>query len=182
MRSAATVAVLFGLWLAPATADGAVVRIGGTLGRASVVFLADPTEANRLEVAEAGGELWLRDPGARLRAEAPCRGPTEHEVACPLPATYPFLLAELGDGDDAISIGSTPALTTLLPRFAGSPVPATVLRSGEGSDTIRGGSGRDELDGGLGTDRIDGGAGRDTLTYAIREGPVTVDLATGIGG
>lgn len=52
----------------------------------------------------------------------------------------------------------------------------------EGNDTIFGGDGNDMLNGGNGANRLDGGAGIDTASYIDMFVPVSVNLATGVGG
>ena len=55
------------------------------------------------------------------------------------------------------------------------------LAGGEGDDTLRGNGGNDWMDGGAGADSMDGGEGRDTVTYAIADAAVKVNLKSGKG-
>ncbi|HEY8380561.1 MAG TPA: hypothetical protein VIL09_00280, partial [Microvirga sp.] len=70
-----------------------------------------------------------------------------------------------GDGDDTLDGGSG----------------ADTLMGGAGRDALSGGVGDDVLEGGAGSDVLDGGTGRDTASYADSTGPVTINLATGVG-
>lgn len=54
------------------------------------------------------------------------------------------------------------------------------IDGGEGDDRLYGRGGDDYLDGGRGNDLIDGGEGSDTVSYLFANGPVTVNLATGV--
>ena len=89
----------------------------------------------------------------------------------------PILVAELGDGDDGLTI-DVPSVEPLpgLPPQQELLDGSTVLRGGPGNDVLVGGGEVDEFDGGPGANRIDGGDAQDTITYADRTHGVTVDV------
>jgi len=152
--------------------DAACSKYGGAPPVPITSFLGGPGEANRVTLARDGGEFVVRDDGAPLRAEAPCRAVDEHTVRCPVTeGGYGLhgIGAGLGDGDDVLSI-------------AGDLGVETSISGGEGADVIEGGPGNDEIDGGAGGDRLLGGGGFDELSYSTRTAPVVVDLARGTGG
>lgn len=55
------------------------------------------------------------------------------------------------------------------------------LAGGEGDDDLHGNGGDDWMDGGAGADKMDGGEGRDTVTYAVADAAVQVNLKSGKG-
>lgn len=55
-----------------------------------------------------------------------------------------------------------------------------LLLGGSGNDRLEGGAGADVLVGGLGSDVLIGGEGHDVADYSSAQGPVTVNLATGV--
>ena len=152
--------------------DVACSKYGGAPPVPVTSFQGGPGEANSVTLAREGGELVVRDAGAALRAEAPCRAVDEHMARCPVTngvGGLPGLSAGLGDGDDVLSI-------------SGDLGVETSLAGGDGKDVIQGGPGNDEIDGGAGGDRLHGGGGFDLLSYATRTAPVRVNLATESGG
>jgi Ca2+-binding RTX toxin-like protein len=133
-----------------------------------VVYLAAPGEANRVVATRTGDEVTVSDPGAPVTARDDCRAAGPHTAVCTAPAAVepvPGFSAQLGDGDDALTI-------------AGALGVRTSLEGGAGDDALTGGEEDDTLDGGPGADRIEGGPG-DTLSFAGRRETVTVDLAAG---
>jgi Ca2+-binding RTX toxin-like protein len=133
-----------------------------------VLFLGSPGEANHVVASRAGDEVTLSDPGAVVTVGESCRSADPHTAICtaaPSVESLPSFVAQLGDGDDSVSI--TGALGV-----------RTKLDGGPGDDELAGGNDSDTLDGGPGADRIDGGKG-DTLSFALREEAVNVDLAAG---
>ncbi len=133
-----------------------------------VVHLAAAGEANRVVASRTGDEVTISDSGAPITAQDDCRTAGPHAAVCTAPAAVepvPGFAAQLGDGDDTLTI--TGALGV-----------RTSLEGGAGDDALTGGEEVDTLDGGPGADRIEGGTG-DTLSFAVREEAVTVDLAAG---
>jgi len=152
--------------------DVACSKYGGAPPVPVTSFLGGPGEANSVTLSRDGEELVVRDDGAAVRAEAPCRAVDEHTARCPVTngaGGLPGMSAALGDGDDVLSI-------------SGDLGVETSLAGGEGKDVIQGGPGNDEVDGGTGGDRLHGGGGFDVLSYATRTAPVRVNLATESGG
>jgi hypothetical protein len=178
---AVLVAVLFLVLAAPARASTAAVTVGycetgvpcNTYGDgwawAIVDYVGAPGEANRLTVASNGQALILTDPATTITAKAHCVSIDAHTVSCD-GAKPSFsadrLDAQLGDGDDTITI-------------APGTVPPTDLHGGAGDDVLMGGREDDTLDPGKGRDRVDGGDRIDTLNLAALHHPVTVDMAAG---
>lgn len=71
------------------------------------------------------------------------------------------ILANLGAGDDSVTIANDVLVNSTLNGEAGN-------------DTLHGGGGADVLDGGTGTDGLYGGAGNaDVISYATRSTPVS---------
>jgi Ca2+-binding RTX toxin-like protein len=175
-------AVLLSLALAaPARAATAQVALGDSCGRdvacgkydaghdvPVVLFFGSPGEANHVVASRAGDEVTLSDPGAVVTVGESCRSADPHTAICtaaPGVESIPSFVAQLGDGDDTLAI-------------TGGLGVRTKVDGGPGDDAIAGGGDADTLDGGTGADRIDGGPG-DTLSFALREKAVTVDLGSG---
>jgi len=152
--------------------DAACSKYGGAPPVPITTFLGGPGEANRVTVFREGGEFGVRDDGATLRAEAPCRSVDEHMARCPVTeGGYGLqgLSIDLGDSDDGLGIG-------------GDLRVQTSISGGDGPDGIEGGAEPDTIDGGAGDDRMIGGGGLDELSYAGRTAPVVANLATKTGG
>ncbi|HEY8581913.1 MAG TPA: calcium-binding protein [Capillimicrobium sp.] len=184
---------------APAHAATVDVREGrspGTNSRVPVAFLqAAPGEAN--DVTIVGSEattIRITDTGAPLTAGAGCTQVDANTAECvkpanPAPGDYPWLHdveAQLGDGDDRVRVGASRvglradggAGSDVL---EGSEIIGDVLDGGGGTDRLLGHDGDDLLRDGddpaaPDADELDGGAGTDTVSYADREGGVTVTL------
>jgi Ca2+-binding RTX toxin-like protein len=112
-------------------------------------YLAEPGETNRLSATQDGRTVTIEDTGARItigEAADECEKVSDTVARCVLPRDDFRLHAELGDLDDAATVGTA--------------VGADVMGE-DGADTITGGAGPDELRGGLGNDRLDGATGRD---------------------
>jgi Ca2+-binding RTX toxin-like protein len=168
----------------PATASGANVKIvvkdscADDVGCSKysagfpvpvVTYLAAAGEANRVAVARTGGIVTISDSGAAIAAEAPCLAVDTHHVACSASSGTTGIAgfdAQLGDGDDTLTI-------------AGGLGTTTTIDGGDGSDGLRGGEDEDTLAGGLGADRLDGGDGHDNLSFSARPDGVVVDFASG---
>jgi Ca2+-binding RTX toxin-like protein len=88
-----------------------------------------------------------------------CKRSTTVQVSCPTDGPARWLMADLGPGDDSLSVeGSLEGAQNV--RIAG----------GLGNDTIHGGSEDDLIEAGYGSDRLYGGAGADGL-IGSRPGP-----------
>lgn len=111
-----------------------------------------------------------------------------------IPDTQSFgVVVDAGDGNDIVQGHGVLNGGAGSDGLAGSPL-SDSLNGGPDADVLRGGDGNDILSGdgsGLGGERLvtvgsndvlDGGAGNDAASYAQRPGPVTVDLAAGLGG
>ncbi len=152
--------------------DVACSKYGGAPPVPITTFEGAPGEANRVTVARDGDEFVVRDDGAVLTADAPCRNTDARGARCPVTEGFQGLhgfAAALGDGDDVLGI-------------LGDLQVDTSLSGGDGGDAIEGGAEPDEIDGGPGADRLLAGGGEDVLSFATRAAPVTVDLATGAAG
>jgi Ca2+-binding RTX toxin-like protein len=152
--------------------DTACSKYGGAPPVPITSFLGGPGEANRVTLSRDGGEFVVRDDGATLRAEAPCRAVDDHMARCPVTeGGYGLhgIGADLGDGGDILSVGGDLGVETSLFGAAGA-------------DSIEGGQGNDEIDGGTGADRLLGWGGFDELSYSGRSAPVVVDLAAKTAG
>jgi Ca2+-binding RTX toxin-like protein len=133
-----------------------------------VLFLGSPGEANHVLASRVGDEVTVSDPGAVVTVGESCRSADPHTAICTAAAgveSLPAFVAQLGDGDDSVSI-------------TGALAVRTKLDGGTGDDVLTGGDDSDTFDGGPGADRIDGGKG-DTLSFTGRGEAVTVDLAAG---
>jgi hypothetical protein len=171
VRSALTCLLL--LALAPTAAQAATVSVEHEALR----FTANPGEANLVTVAPAGAALAISDPGAPLVPGAGCAAQGV-EVIC---AAAARLEADLGDGDDALTV------SVALPvdadggdgddQLSGAGA-ADALAGGAGFDSLTGGDGGDRLDGGTGGDAADGGDGADSIVLRDR---VTDRAACGAG-
>lgn len=179
--------VLGGLVLATsAPADAASVtssaRVsdGGDTVRV-VSFHADRGERNRVTIAYADGAVTITDAGATVTALGDCTDQGAVGAVCDATGTIVTVEAQLGDGDDELTV-STPVRGEVDvdagagdDNVSGSPG-ADLLIGGPGRDTLRGRGGDDSLDGGSGSDLLDGGPGRDDVDYTRAGGNVTVDL------
>lgn len=135
-----------------AEAEAATVSIGADR---TVMFRAEPGEANRVTFARTMDVMLVRDAGATLAAGRGCTSLSPSDVACDVLGGR--IDARLGDGDDTIAVHTATAASV-----TGGPG-ADVLHGGEGNDTIAGGEGDDVLRGGSGKDRLTGGPGADSL-------------------
>lgn len=168
----------------------------------TIVYEAAPGERNRLQITKTPGGFTLRDPGAATQAGSGCTAQTGGAFCRDYDST-PFLYVRLGDGDDRLDASTVEWVT------AAGDEGDDVLVGGPRSSSLVGGSGSDKLHGGPGVnglagdgvllpvdsekltappdalpsrDILDGSKGQDSASYAGRTAPVTVDLATGLGG
>jgi Ca2+-binding RTX toxin-like protein len=124
-----------------------------------VVYLAAAGEANRVVASRTGDEVTVSDAGAAITARDDCRPVGPHAAVCTAPAAVepvPAFSAQLGDGDDTLTITGALGVRTSLEGGAGDDALT-------GDDVISGRGGPDTLSGELGADRLDGGAGEDRL-------------------
>jgi len=149
----------------PSAAHAAVVSVEGDALR----VIAGPGEFNAVTVAPAPvpGVPAVSDAGFPLAAGAGCQ-PSASMVIC---ATAARLHADLGDGDDGLTVNAPHAAEVVggdgndvLTSASG----ADVLTGGEGNDALAGGDGDDRLDGGTGADSADGGSGADSIVLRDR--------------
>ncbi|HEX2128253.1 MAG TPA: calcium-binding protein, partial [Solirubrobacterales bacterium] len=159
----------------------------------TLVFTADPGDANRVQLTRDGSDVLVRDTGAKnLRAAGPgCKQENPNRVRCSPPegpsTGIAFMDVELGDMDDVLDDEVTG--TTALEAEGGPG--DDQLSGGEGFDVLGGGAGADRLEGGPFVDHLgdgvggegvepdvmDGGDGADRVSYARRTARVTVNLA-----
>lgn len=171
--------VLLGVVVAAAlpaigVAAEASVNSGGFL------YAAATGEANRVEFAEAGGTVTIRDSGAVISAGEGCVQVTAHEAECP--SVYRSLVS-LGDLDDTAAVlqgGGPPTIRGGDPHVRGGDGNDTITGCGScrlfaagdgGNDVITangfllvGNGGNDTITGGDSSNRINGAAGDDTLS------------------
>ena len=95
-----------------------------------------------------------------------------NEVRIPIAEiTQRFLLAELGDGDDRLTLSSLPAAVFAL---------GTSVQGGAGNDILEGGAEHDAFDGGLGNDILTGGGGADTISGSGGNDRITANSTVGV--
>ncbi|MDP5279189.1 hypothetical protein Q9Q95_09660 [Sphingomonas sp. DG1-23] len=102
-----------------------------------------------------------------------------------------LIFENAGEGIDTVRTGfQTYTLGAQVENLTGTSVFAQTLNGnnvgnritgGNNNDTLSGREGDDVLIGGWGADLLDGGAGVDTVSYEDDLGPVSADLATGLG-
>jgi Ca2+-binding RTX toxin-like protein len=129
------------------SAYGAVAGQNFGEGGGSLVYAADPGEANRLTISREGDRVVFTDPGAAIRPGHGCTADTTNRVSCD---RRPLIDVRLEDGDDeASSTGdvSEPHDTHIL------------LNGDQGDDTLHGSADVSSLDGGAGRDVLAGGPG-----------------------
>ena len=146
--------------------------------------------ANRISVAESGGEYVITDRAAPLQAGKGCVAVRAWAVRCPTPRSVGdrSLFVDAAGGNDHIWLRSLPGGTLAEARggrgndliYGGSGNDR--LLGGPGTDGLSGGIGIDLLEGGSGDDVLHGGRGRDAVSYQGRSDSVAVDLAQGTGG
>ena len=163
----------------------------------ALAVLAAPGEANDVTVSyDYVTTLYTVTDGAGATAESGCDQVDATTVNCPAHAggeNVNRILVDLGDGDDAFTMGETSVFygatveggagadtlaggnrPDLLAGGAGDDVisgggEADLLLGDDGDDTLGGDDGDDELDGGEGVDATDAGAGEDLVN--LREQP-----------
>jgi Ca2+-binding RTX toxin-like protein len=190
-------AVAAGVLIAVAAAPGGagasavrVLRTQGSNGRGTditktMTYVADPGEANALDVAAAGASpapagavrrYRLTDPGATIRPGPGCRAESAHAVVCEIAdeelGDYDSLTdavsARLGDRGDTAR--SRPDIDSSFAGGAGDDrlgvdLGFATLRGGPGSDLLTAGPRTDVLDGGGGGhDELHGGDSYDVLS------------------
>jgi Ca2+-binding RTX toxin-like protein len=133
-----------------ATLAGGVLTITGTADRDQVtVSLKDPTHVQvvqRTVSTDAAGK----------------RTTTTDRKTFDL-AAVKSIVADLGAGNDAITLGTPFSRSLSIPATLNGGAGNDALAGGNGDDTINGGDGRDVLIGNGGKDNLGGGAGDDSL-------------------
>jgi hypothetical protein len=146
-------------------------------GGNTLIYAAEPGEANQVSFAADGSAVVIRDADASITAGTGCMQLAAQEVSCAAtPAGASFRVqVDLGDGDDRAVIGRVYAIrwdvgggvgddTLDASAAAGWPTQAIALGGGPGSDRLVGSEGPDDgLFGGPGADRIEGRGGDDAL-------------------
>ena len=129
----------------------AAVAGRSSLDGETLVYSADPGEANRVTVAREGDRIVFDDPGATIAAGNGCASETPTRVTCESAAV--FTSVELGDGDDQATTSGD------VGQIAG-----TIGLNGEqGNDTLRGTTDPNYLRGGPGENTLDAGPGTDSI-------------------
>jgi RTX calcium-binding nonapeptide repeat (4 copies) len=146
-------------------------------GGNTLIYAAEPGEANQVSFSADGAAVVIRDAGASITAGTGCVQLAAQEVSCaatPAGASS-HVQVDLGDGDDRAVMGRVYAIrwdvgggvgddTLDASAAAGRPTWAIALGGGPGSDRLVGSEGRDDgLFGGPGADRIEGRGGDDAL-------------------
>ena len=184
MRLTGAILLTTTLLLAASPARAATVSRAPDTPKTSafLTLLAEPGEANRIEVVLDDRGVTLRDAGAPLTTDG-CRSVAPDEVRCD---EVLGLTVDAGDGDDRVTLSGSSARGGGVTGGPGDDV----LSGGAGPDAVSGGGGRDQVTGGGGddlladgddpaapdADRIDGGPGVDVVSYAGRTAAVTVFL------
>lgn len=153
-------------------------------------FAASPGETNIVSVTATESGYEIADSVATMTAGSGCTLSTPHAVTCS--ETAVFLVIELGDGNDSVSVdfveyGIVVRAGDGDDTVAGGDSFTERIYGGPGNDTLRGGRESDIIDGGPGADVMSGGtswhthanshiAHPDVVTYAGRTAPVRADL------
>jgi hypothetical protein len=171
---AAVAAVAVFVWPSPASASRVSVReVCGPNHPcfATDAFEADPGEANRLTVTQAGGQFIFRDDRAVVTPGDGCSAVDTHQVSCIQrlsPSGQRQVTVDTDDGDDTVTVDI--AFRALV---RGGPGRDVLIMRGSTRGTVDGGPGRDViksearrgqlLDGGAGDDRVTGGRDNDVI-------------------
>ena len=149
----------------PAAAQASVAGLDPLEGE-TVVYAADPGEANRLTITgEAKKTIVFQDPAATITAGRGCTSVNAHRVTCTSTTTSEdgaFVLASLEDGDDEATTKGELGFVS--------------LDGGSGNDRLDGSVGKSGLDGGIGTDQLIGGpaTGRIDAVDTVRSAGIEV--------
>jgi Ca2+-binding RTX toxin-like protein len=154
LRTALLALVLLVAGAAPASA--ATVALDGTTVRVT----AAPGEVNAMQVIPATGGVTIVDAVAPTAGDG-CVLTAPDRVTCT--ATLTGVVADLGDGDDTLSVTAARAVT---------------VTDGEGDDSVTGGAADDTFIASPGADTYAGAGGLDHVTYAGRVEPVRVTIGT----
>ncbi len=126
------------------------------LGR-TLAYQAAPGEANEVTVTRSVETYRIVDRGSTIVAAAGCTSVGPNEVACAGEAVR-VIRIEVLDGNDLVS------LSTARPSVVRGGDGDDTLAGGEGSDLLVGDGGNDTLKAGTGIDLLDGGPGADQLS------------------
>lgn len=164
---------------APGLANGATAKVGDSGGSGLLFsYVADPGEANQVDINQASGTITVQDTGAVITAGDGCVSVDAHEVTCTI-TFIDGLDVFLGDmGDSLVLTGDSQAWDvhggggndTLQEACSGR---CGFLNAGTGDDVLEGrdlagGAGLDTLTGTDKRDFLSGGPGNDTLMGAGR--------------
>lgn len=149
-------AILLGV--APGSAAAATAGRSSLDGE-SLVYSADPGEANRLTVSRDGDRVAFDDAGATVTPGYGCTAVTPHRVSCERPSGGSTSV-ELGDGnDEATTSGDV------------GDAAGTIYLSGEqGDDTLHGTADSNGLSGGAGDNTLDVGPGTTSVDAVLTLG------------
>jgi RTX calcium-binding nonapeptide repeat (4 copies) len=126
------------------------------LGR-TLAYQAAPGEANELTVTRSVETYRIVDRGSTIVAAAGCTSVAPNEVTCASEEVRVIRIQVL-DGNDSVS------LSTARPSIVRGGEGDDTLEGGEGSDLLFGEGGDDTLKGGTGIDLLDGGPGGDQIS------------------
>jgi hypothetical protein len=146
-RSRSVCVALVAMAPMPTSAHGAVAGQDFGEGGGTLVYAADPGEANRLTISREGDRIVFTDGGAAIQPGRGCTADAPNRMSCD---RRPLIDVRLEDGDDeASSTGdvSEPGGTRI------------ALNGDQGDDTLRGSTDVSSLDGGAGRDVLAGGPG-----------------------
>ena len=135
-----------------AIAHGLSVGVVGT----SVVYLADPGEANVLTFSPVGNDVVVDDSVPIVPGPGCVQGSDNTIAVCTGP-NLTRIDADMGDMSDTVT--SAGLIGATLRGGAGDDV----MTGSDGNDALFGDAGIETISGGLGDDQIDGGDGDDTL-------------------
>lgn len=151
IRLALLLAVLVAVVL-PASASAAIAGRGGAEDQ-SLVYAAEPGEANQVTVSSDGTIVTFEDQGATITAQTGCTAVGPHVVTCSMPSPSYDISVRLEDGDDHVSTAGTSPKDAYYIAFEGD----------SGADVLDAGSWPASLDGGVGPDDLRGGPGSPSL-------------------
>jgi hypothetical protein len=128
-------------------------------------FTAAAGERNTVTLRADGPDLLVSDATAALQAGSGCQ-PEAMVVRCPLAVRF-GRFADLGDGDDTMTVDARFGGGGAIVEGGGTSGGDDELAGGPDADSLDGGSGNDAIEGGSGADHLIGGAGADRLDPSL---------------